>query len=1021
MKNMQLRRKQPMVSRQDRCRSAKDSKHSACCNFDGEEAVKTKAWSFQWLPIATMCILSLTSWSQQVVSPEASSFGSVPNLVHYSGSLTDGRGKPLSGIVGITFSLYKDSQGGAPLWTETQTVQPEKNGHYSVMLGSATTEGLPSTLFTSAEARWLGVQVQGYEEQPRVLLLSVPYALKAGDAATIGGLPPSAFMLAAPTSDPSGNSNGQSSNISAATVVNGAGTTDFIPLWTSAQFLGNSALFQSGSGSSALIGINTNTPAATLDVNGGVTARGALQLPSTGTATASQGFNSQPLAATTSVFDSSTQTSVPQNFQWQAEPSGNNTGNPGGTLNLLFAQGSGKPAETGLNIASNGLITFAAGQTFPGAGNGTITGVTAGTDLTGGGSNGNVTLNVDTTQVVTGVTAGTDLTGGGTGGVQTLNLDTTKVPQLSTNNSFSGEVGIGAPANLNNWAPLALGSANGFGTWLTLANTSTGGHTWNILSAGAGNAEGAGNLGITDLTGKSTIWLEGNTNTSNLTATGTVSGATVNTNTSYNLGTYPIITANLSIFNQFFGFEVGNAGMTGANNFGAGIQALWQNTTGAENTALGEFSLYANSTGNQNTAAGDAALGANTTGSVNTALGSFALSGNTTASNNTAVGSFAMYLNTTGSGNTALGTIALSSPGVGNDNTAVGYAALNANQGSSYESALGFEAGTDVHFPNLTNATALGAFADVTESNALVLGSIQGVNGASSNTQVGIGTTAPTQSLEVDFGNELVRGTNNFQKNGDTAYLFLGDTNNFIQSTFGTGLTLGTFSVPTAVRINQYSGFVGIGTTVLTNRLTLGQGTGAAVGDGWNTYSSRRWKTHIQTLDGALAKVELLRGVSYDLKESGKHEIGVIAEEIGQVVPEVVTYEDNGKDARSVDYSRLTALLIEAVKQQQRQIRTQQTQIRAQQQQILQLNNKVGVLETASRVGSESRLASVANAIGPTTFNRTNEQQLRTVRRQLHQLRTKDSRVEDRLARLERDLKDLNSQSATVALAEMQK
>ena len=49
----------------------------------------------------------------------------------------------------------------------------------------------------------------------------------------------------------------------------------------------------------------------------------------------------------------------------------------------------------------------------------------------------------------------------------------------------------------------------------------------------------------------------------------------------------------------------------------------------------------------------------------------------------------------------------------------------------------------------------------------------------------------------------------------------------------------------------------------------------------WNTYSSRRWKTNIRTLHGALGKVERLRGVSYDMKQSGKPEIGAIAEEVG--------------------------------------------------------------------------------------------------------------------------------------------
>jgi hypothetical protein len=363
----------------------------------------------------------------------------VPTLVNYSGTLTDANGKPLTGTVGVTFYLYKDDQGGSPLWMETQNVQPDKAGHYTVALGSSKNEGLPTSLFASGEARWLAVQAQGQAEQPRVLLLSVPYALKAGDAQTIGGLSASAFVLAAsPNSGSSAGSSSGSNSDPNAPPLGGTGTTDYLPLWTNSTTLGSSVLFQSGTGAKAKIGIGTAKPASTLDVKGSGTIRGLFSLPATGTATTSAGFNSQPSDLAASVFNSGTSTAVTQTFQWQAEPVGNNTSKATGSLNLLFAQGTSKANETGLNIASNGQITFAKGQTFPGTGNGTITGVTAGTDLTGGGNSGNVTLNVDTTKVVTGVTAGTDLTGGGTGGNLTLNLDTTKVPQLKTANTFTG-------------------------------------------------------------------------------------------------------------------------------------------------------------------------------------------------------------------------------------------------------------------------------------------------------------------------------------------------------------------------------------------------------------------------------------------------------------------------------------------------------------------------------------------------------------------------------------------------------
>jgi len=125
----------------------------------------------------------------------ASAAGSVvPRLVNYSSVLQDASGEPITDIRGVTFLLYQEAHGGAPVWMETQNVTPDKSGHYTVQLGATRSEGLPASVFITGE-RWLAVQVSGESEQPRVLLVAVPYALKAADAETVGGLPPSAFVL----------------------------------------------------------------------------------------------------------------------------------------------------------------------------------------------------------------------------------------------------------------------------------------------------------------------------------------------------------------------------------------------------------------------------------------------------------------------------------------------------------------------------------------------------------------------------------------------------------------------------------------------------------------------------------------------------------------------------------------------------------------------------------------------------------------------------------------------------------
>src|SRR5579871_1401236 len=129
-----------------------------------------------------------------VLAPVMAQRPAVPNLVQYSGTLAEFAGRP---VVGVTFALYKEPTGGVPIWMETQNVSLDTSGRYTILLGATRNQGLPTQLFVAGEARWLGVQPEGRPEEPRVVLLSVPYALKAADADTIGGLPPSAFLMAA--------------------------------------------------------------------------------------------------------------------------------------------------------------------------------------------------------------------------------------------------------------------------------------------------------------------------------------------------------------------------------------------------------------------------------------------------------------------------------------------------------------------------------------------------------------------------------------------------------------------------------------------------------------------------------------------------------------------------------------------------------------------------------------------------------------------------------------------------------
>ncbi|MDX6711940.1 MAG: hypothetical protein QOH96_2956, partial [Blastocatellia bacterium] len=287
--------------------------------------------------------------------------------------------------------------------------------------------------------------------------------------------------------------------------------------------------------------------------------------------------------------------------------------------------------------------------------------------------------------------------------------------------------------------------------------------------------------------------------------------------------------SNSGDFNTFVGNSAGNSNTTGGANAFFGNTAGFKNTTGTSNSFFGAgagvnningsssayFGTLAgfNSTASSNSFFGALAGQNNTTGSSNAFFGSStglnnisghdnsffgSLAGrNNLASNNTFFGSFTGFNNSTGTGNSFFGVNAATLNTVGSDNTIVG---ASANVGAG----------------NLANANAFGAKAFVSTSNSIVLGSINGVNGALSNTNVGIGTSSPAARLHVV-------GTSWFQ--GDTTPLPASAGKGVIIGFSGeqgyiSGFDYGTFT-PRNLLLNLGGGNVGIGTSTPNSRLTV--------------------------------------------------------------------------------------------------------------------------------------------------------------------------------------------------------
>jgi hypothetical protein len=212
--------------------------------------------------VTLVCILSslVTAFGQS--APAAPSV-TVPRLIQLAGTFQPVDGRPPAAVELLTVSIYAEADGGLPVWQERQSVTVEPTtGRFTLLLGASYPDGIPAEVFGAGQAQWMSLLFErlGEAEQPRVRIASVPYALKASDAETLGGLPASAYVRA-PGGDATETKLGAPSAITSleAPVTDAVvlpGTTNFLAKYVNGADVGNSAVYESG----GMVGVGTTTP-----------------------------------------------------------------------------------------------------------------------------------------------------------------------------------------------------------------------------------------------------------------------------------------------------------------------------------------------------------------------------------------------------------------------------------------------------------------------------------------------------------------------------------------------------------------------------------------------------------------------------------------------------------------------------------------------------------------------------------------------------------------------------------------
>jgi len=401
----------------------------------------------------------------------------------------------------------------------------------------------------------------------------------------------------------------------------------------------------------------------------------------------------------------------------------------------------------------------------------------------------------------------------------------------------------------------------------------------------------------------------------NGTSGGTLSGNAINSATQYNINGARVFgiagvnnvfaglgagSVNTGIGNSFFGRNAGLNNTSGSSNSFFGGNSGDSNTTGGDNSFFGRFAGGANTTGEENSFFGSGAGDTNTNGNLNSFFGKSAGGANTTGSSNTFIGRESGLTNTTGYFNTFAGRNSGDSNTTGYQNTFFGANAGFGNVSGNNNTYIGYNVGSSV--AGNSNNTFIGANAGnqtVSGSNNVLIGSNASINaiwGSVSNS-VAIGAGA-----SVSESNQIVLGSGQRVMVPGTI-----DTQGRI---YADGLISGQ---------RLYADELLPGGSVEVC-YSPDSGGGLAY-----CSSSRRYKTNIEAFSSGLNLVNRLKPVSFNWKSNGKPDLGLVAEEVAEVEPLLVTY--NNGQIEGVKYDRIGVVLLNAVREQQTEIESLKRQV----------------------------------------------------------------------------------------------